>query len=179
MAKRLIPSLNRVPVEKIILPSKTSNGISLPKKTTKLNSGKVVAVGPRAWDREGKLIPVSGEDFLKGRRESLISSSPTMIVTSSHHLPLNPYPAKPPPPSPYLPKPSPHPLFPSLSEFNPTRSFCSISTLLLRKQERKMMRALQRKETLFLTSQALQVLLFYSIYFCLDISFMGMKVNYN
>ncbi|CAA3015409.1 10 kDa chaperonin, mitochondrial-like [Olea europaea var. sylvestris] len=59
MAKRLMPLLNRVLVEKIIPPSKTSAGILLPEKTTKLNSGKVVAVGPGYHDREGKLIPVS------------------------------------------------------------------------------------------------------------------------
>ncbi|XP_008786859.1 10 kDa chaperonin, mitochondrial-like [Phoenix dactylifera] len=59
MAKRLIPSLNRVLVEKIVPPSKTNAGILLPEKTTKLNSGKVVAVGPGARDRDGNVIPVS------------------------------------------------------------------------------------------------------------------------
>ncbi|OAY76992.1 10 kDa chaperonin [Ananas comosus] len=58
MAKRLVPLLNRVLVEKIVPPSKTSAGILLPEKTTKLNSGKVIAVGPGARDRDGKLIPV-------------------------------------------------------------------------------------------------------------------------
>ncbi|RWR75995.1 chaperonin, mitochondrial-like protein isoform X1 [Cinnamomum micranthum f. kanehirae] len=57
MAKRLIPSLNRVLIEKVVPPSKTNAGILLPEKTTKLNSGKVVAVGPGARDRDGKLIP--------------------------------------------------------------------------------------------------------------------------
>ncbi|KAE8690870.1 10 kDa chaperonin [Hibiscus syriacus] len=59
MAKRLIPTLNRVLVEKILPPSKTTAGILLPEKSTKLNSGKVVAVGPGARDKEGKTIPVS------------------------------------------------------------------------------------------------------------------------
>ncbi|CAN6465959.1 unnamed protein product [Victoria cruziana] len=59
MAKRLVPLLNRVLVEKIVPPSKTNAGILLPEKTTKLNSGKVVSVGPGGRDREGKLIPVS------------------------------------------------------------------------------------------------------------------------
>ncbi|OVA10578.1 Chaperonin Cpn10 [Macleaya cordata] len=59
MAKRLIPCLNRILVEKIVPPSKTNAGILLPEKTSKLNSGKVVAVGPGARDRDGKLIPVS------------------------------------------------------------------------------------------------------------------------
>ncbi|KAG9157480.1 hypothetical protein Leryth_010318 [Lithospermum erythrorhizon] len=59
MAKRLIPLLNRVVVEKIVPPSKTTAGILLPQKTSKLNSGRVVAVGPGSHDREGKIIPVS------------------------------------------------------------------------------------------------------------------------
>ncbi|KAH7667288.1 GroES chaperonin family protein [Dioscorea alata] len=59
MAKRLLPTLNRVLIEKIVPPSKTSGGILLPEKLNKLNSGKVVAVGPGARDRDGKLIPVS------------------------------------------------------------------------------------------------------------------------
>ncbi|XP_042480237.1 10 kDa chaperonin, mitochondrial-like [Macadamia integrifolia] len=59
MAKRLIPALNRILVEKIVPPSKTSAGILLPEKTNMLNSGKVVEVGPGARDRDGKLIPVA------------------------------------------------------------------------------------------------------------------------
>ncbi|KAE8022859.1 hypothetical protein FH972_008622 [Carpinus fangiana] len=59
MAKRLIPTLNRVLVEKILPPTKTTAGILLPEKASKLNSGKVVAVGPGARDKAGNLIPVS------------------------------------------------------------------------------------------------------------------------
>ncbi|KAJ7954236.1 10 kDa chaperonin-like [Quillaja saponaria] len=59
MARRLIPSLNRVLVEKIVPPSKTTAGILLPEKSSKINSGKVVAVGPGARDRSGNVIPVS------------------------------------------------------------------------------------------------------------------------
>ena len=59
MAKRLIPTFNRVLIEKIIPPSKTSAGILLPEKSNKLNSGKVVAVGPGIRDSEGKTIPVA------------------------------------------------------------------------------------------------------------------------
>ncbi|KAL6525619.1 10 kDa chaperonin [Orobanche hederae] len=59
MAKRFIPLFNRVLVEKLIPPSKTTSGILLPEKTSKLNSGKVVSVGPGFRDREGKLVPVS------------------------------------------------------------------------------------------------------------------------
>ncbi|XP_074566683.1 10 kDa chaperonin, mitochondrial-like [Curcuma longa] len=59
MAKRLLPLLNRVLVDKIVPPSKTSAGILLPEKTTKLNSGKVIAVGPGARNRNGNIIPVT------------------------------------------------------------------------------------------------------------------------
>ncbi|KAL1291756.1 hypothetical protein HN51_060276 [Arachis hypogaea] len=59
MAKRLVPLLNRVLVEKIVPPSKTNAGILLPEKSTKLNSGKVVAIGPGIRSKEGNLIPVS------------------------------------------------------------------------------------------------------------------------
>ncbi|PWA57955.1 groES-like family protein [Artemisia annua] len=58
MARRLIPCLNRVLVEKIIPPSKTTAGILLPEKASKLNSGKVVAVGPGIFDKTGNKIPV-------------------------------------------------------------------------------------------------------------------------
>ncbi|KAK3442614.1 hypothetical protein EUGRSUZ_B02909 [Eucalyptus grandis] len=59
MAKRLVPLLNRVLVEKIVPPSKTTAGILLPEKSAKLNSGKVVAVGPGARDAHGNAVPVS------------------------------------------------------------------------------------------------------------------------
>ncbi|KAI4313778.1 hypothetical protein L6164_026732 [Bauhinia variegata] len=59
MAKRLIPSLNRVLIEKIVPPSKTNAGILLPEKSSKLNSGKVVAVGAGTRGKDGKLIPVA------------------------------------------------------------------------------------------------------------------------
>ncbi|CAH2033680.1 unnamed protein product [Thlaspi arvense] len=59
MAKRLIPTLNRVLVEKILQPSKTVSGILLPESSSQLNSGRVIAVGPGARDRAGNLIPVS------------------------------------------------------------------------------------------------------------------------
>ncbi|KAE8648605.1 10 kDa chaperonin, mitochondrial [Cucumis sativus] len=58
MARRLIPSLNRVLIEKIVPPSKTSAGILLPESSSKLNSGKVIAVGPGARDVSGNLVPV-------------------------------------------------------------------------------------------------------------------------
>ncbi|RDX64312.1 10 kDa chaperonin, mitochondrial [Mucuna pruriens] len=59
MAKRLIPLFNRVLVEKIVPPSKTNAGILLPEKSSKLNSGKVIAAGPGIHTKDGKLIPVA------------------------------------------------------------------------------------------------------------------------
>ncbi|TKY53431.1 10 kDa chaperonin [Spatholobus suberectus] len=59
MVMRLVPLFNRVLVEKIIRPSKTNTGILLPETSAKLNSGKVIAVGPGVHDEEGKLIPVA------------------------------------------------------------------------------------------------------------------------
>ncbi|XP_020598579.1 10 kDa chaperonin, mitochondrial-like [Phalaenopsis equestris] len=59
MAKRLIPSLNRILVEKMVPPSKSNTSILLSEKTSKLNPEKVVAVGPGTRDREGNLIPVA------------------------------------------------------------------------------------------------------------------------
>ncbi|KAK1678454.1 hypothetical protein QYE76_039302 [Lolium multiflorum] len=56
--KRLLPSFNRVLVEKIVLPKKSAGGILLPETSKQLNSGKVIAVGPGERDRDGKLIPV-------------------------------------------------------------------------------------------------------------------------
>ncbi|CAH8266409.1 unnamed protein product [Arabidopsis lyrata] len=57
--KRLIPTFNRILVQKVLQPAKSETGILLPEKSTKLNSGKVIAVGPGSRDRDGKLVPVS------------------------------------------------------------------------------------------------------------------------
>ncbi|KAL3501884.1 hypothetical protein ACH5RR_036333 [Cinchona calisaya] len=59
MAKRLIPTFNRVLVEKLVHPAKTNAGILLPEKSAKLNSGRVVAVGPGLKDKAGNTIPVA------------------------------------------------------------------------------------------------------------------------
>lgn len=59
MAKKLIPLLNRVLVEKVVAPSKTAGGILLPESTGKLNSGKVISVGPGSRSKDGNTIPVS------------------------------------------------------------------------------------------------------------------------
>ncbi|CAN7134226.1 unnamed protein product, partial [Brassica rapa subsp. narinosa] len=59
MMKRLVPTFNRILVQRVIQPAKTESGILLPEKASKLNSGKVIAVGPGSRDKDGKLIPVS------------------------------------------------------------------------------------------------------------------------
>ncbi|CAO2837414.1 unnamed protein product [Amaranthus hypochondriacus] len=59
MAKRLIPTFNRILIEKITAPAKTTAGILLPESSNKLNSGKVIAVGPGSRSNDGKIIPVS------------------------------------------------------------------------------------------------------------------------
>ncbi|XP_040869848.1 10 kDa chaperonin, mitochondrial [Glycine max] len=50
---------NRVLVEKIVPSSKTNAGILLPGKSSKLNFGKVIAVGPGFHSKNGKLIPMA------------------------------------------------------------------------------------------------------------------------
>ncbi|KAJ4848559.1 hypothetical protein Tsubulata_007861 [Turnera subulata] len=59
MARRLLPSLNRILVEKIVAPAKTNSGILLPEKAAQLNAAKVVAVGPGAHGKNGDTIPVT------------------------------------------------------------------------------------------------------------------------
>ncbi|CAL5193310.1 unnamed protein product [Lathyrus oleraceus] len=59
MEKRLIPLFNRVLVEKIVPPSKINADILLREKSSKLNSGKVVDVGPGIHGKDGKLLHVA------------------------------------------------------------------------------------------------------------------------
>ena len=59
MARRLIPLLDRVLVARI-KPQETISGIIVPEAAqSKLNEGTVVAVGPGAVDRDGKIIPMT------------------------------------------------------------------------------------------------------------------------
>merc|ERR1712205_11496 len=60
MAKRLIPLLDRVLVEKIVAPTKSVGGILLPESAvSQINEAKVVAVGPgRRKGADGELIPM-------------------------------------------------------------------------------------------------------------------------
>jgi len=59
MAKRLIPLLDRVLVEKIVPATKTVGGIYLPESATaKINEAVVVAVGPGRRNVNGDLVPM-------------------------------------------------------------------------------------------------------------------------
>mmetsp|Transcript_18329 Transcript_18329/g.45599 ORF Transcript_18329/g.45599 Transcript_18329/m.45599 type:complete len:109 (+) Transcript_18329:92-418(+) len=61
MAKRLIPLLDRVLIERIVAPTKSVGGILLPDSAlSKINEALVVAVGPgRRMGVSGELIPMS------------------------------------------------------------------------------------------------------------------------
>ncbi|KAK9823862.1 hypothetical protein WJX72_006005 [[Myrmecia] bisecta] len=60
MARRLIPLLDRVLIEKVTPPTKSLGGVLLPESaTSKVNEGKVIAVGPGRRSQSGELIPVS------------------------------------------------------------------------------------------------------------------------
>ncbi|KFM26232.1 10 kDa chaperonin [Auxenochlorella protothecoides] len=58
-AKRLIPLLDRVLVEKVVAPTKSLGGVLLPEvASAKINQGTVLAVGPGRRTSTGELIPV-------------------------------------------------------------------------------------------------------------------------
>eukprot|EP00475_Leptophrys_vorax_P015859 TRINITY_DN22245_c0_g1_i2.p1 TRINITY_DN22245_c0_g1~~TRINITY_DN22245_c0_g1_i2.p1 ORF type:complete len:100 (-),score=10.60 TRINITY_DN22245_c0_g1_i2:219-518(-) len=61
MAKRLLPLLDRVLIEKLVPPAKSVGGVLLPESATatQLNTGKVIAVGAGGRTRDGSIIPVS------------------------------------------------------------------------------------------------------------------------
>lgn len=58
-ARRLIPLLDRVLIEKLAAPQKTVGGILLPETAAKINEGKVVAVGPGRRSTTGELLPMN------------------------------------------------------------------------------------------------------------------------
>ncbi|WIA12997.1 hypothetical protein OEZ86_006295 [Tetradesmus obliquus] len=59
MARRLIPLLDRVLIERIIAPTKSAGGVLLPESAVpKVNEGVVLAVGPGRRNKDGDLIPV-------------------------------------------------------------------------------------------------------------------------
>jgi len=55
-AKRFIPLLDRVLVEKVKRDAKTAAGILLPDTASKMNEGVVIAVGPGRVAQDGKTI---------------------------------------------------------------------------------------------------------------------------
>jgi chaperonin GroES len=58
--KSLAPLLDRVLVQRLKPDAKTATGIFLPETAVKeLNEAKVLAVGPGAYDKEGKRVAVS------------------------------------------------------------------------------------------------------------------------
>eukprot|EP00298_Acanthocystis_sp_HF-20_P000729 c11036_g1_i1.p1 GENE.c11036_g1_i1~~c11036_g1_i1.p1 ORF type:complete len:100 (+),score=30.35 c11036_g1_i1:40-339(+) len=61
MASRLIPLADRILVKRVAQELKTAGGILLPESAnaSKMNKGKVVAVGPGNRNREGVFVPLS------------------------------------------------------------------------------------------------------------------------
>lgn len=54
-----MPLLDRVLVQRVKAQAKTAGGIYLPEASVKeLNEGKVLAVGPGTFDKDGKRIPM-------------------------------------------------------------------------------------------------------------------------
>jgi chaperonin GroES len=58
-ARRLVPLLDRVLVQRLEPPTKSLGGVLLPESSqSKLNEGVVVAVGPGRRDKDGALLPM-------------------------------------------------------------------------------------------------------------------------
>eukprot|EP00967_Tisochrysis_lutea_P008665 scaffold10339_cov29-Tisochrysis_lutea.AAC.1 len=58
-ARRLVPLLDRVLVQRLEPPTKSIGGVLLPESSqSKLNEGVVVAVGPGRRDKDGALLPM-------------------------------------------------------------------------------------------------------------------------
>ncbi|PNH05805.1 chaperonin [Tetrabaena socialis] len=59
-ARRLIPLLDRVLIDKVQAATKSTGGILLPESVSqKVNEGLVVAVGPGRRNKDGDLLPVA------------------------------------------------------------------------------------------------------------------------
>lgn len=57
--RALAPLLDRVLIQRVKAETKTASGIFLPESSVKeLNEGKVLAVGPGGFDKEGKRLPM-------------------------------------------------------------------------------------------------------------------------
>ncbi|KAJ2682093.1 hypothetical protein H4R19_007199 [Coemansia spiralis] len=81
VAKRIIPLLDRVLVERVKAETKTATGILLPEKAVeKLNEGVVLSVGPGTVTEAGQTIPTG---LAKGDRVLLPSygGSPIKLET--------------------------------------------------------------------------------------------------
>ncbi|GLT55483.1 hypothetical protein SLA2020_286000 [Shorea laevis] len=74
MAKRLIPTLNRVLVEKILPPTKTTAGILLPEKANKLNSGKVEGDTVLLPEFGGTQVKLGDKEFHLFRDEDILGT---------------------------------------------------------------------------------------------------------
>ncbi|KAH7331233.1 hypothetical protein KP509_20G021000 [Ceratopteris richardii] len=61
MAKKILPLLDRILVEKIVAPKKSVGGVLLPESASasKVNSGKVIATGPGGRAKDGTPIPMT------------------------------------------------------------------------------------------------------------------------
>ncbi|CAG9461926.1 unnamed protein product [Pedinophyceae sp. YPF-701] len=92
MARRLIPLLDRVLVEKVAAPTKSAGGVLLP-ETKKVNEGTVVAVGPGRTTTSGELVPMpvkegdkvmlpefGGQPIKEGEREFLLYRSDDLLA---------------------------------------------------------------------------------------------------
>eukprot|EP00834_Sanchytrium_tribonematis_P007869 NODE_789_length_3873_cov_0.228405.p7 type:complete len:118 gc:universal NODE_789_length_3873_cov_0.228405:1318-965(-) len=59
-AKKIVPLLDRILVQRIKPQEKTKSGILIPEKAQEaLNRGEVLACGPGMMNKEGKTLPVS------------------------------------------------------------------------------------------------------------------------
>lgn len=57
--RRLAPLGDRVLVKRVVAEARTASGIILPDSGKKLNEGEIVAVGPGAITRDGKVLPMN------------------------------------------------------------------------------------------------------------------------
>ncbi|KIV93806.1 hypothetical protein, variant [Exophiala mesophila] len=84
--KSLVPLLDRVLVQRVKAEARTAGGILLPESSVKeLNEAKVLAVGPGAFDKDGKRIVMSvqaGDKVLIPQ----YGGSPVKVGEEEYHL---------------------------------------------------------------------------------------------
>ncbi|KAM0277174.1 hypothetical protein ACHAQH_006021 [Verticillium albo-atrum] len=84
--RSLAPLLDRVLIQRVKAETKTASGIFLPESSVKeLNEGKVLAVGPGAFDKDGKRLPMgvnSGDRVLIPQ----FGGSPVKVGEDEFHL---------------------------------------------------------------------------------------------